>query len=167
MAPADEKLLSELWSVGMKVPALVRKVAGRVPLRAVQAWARERRLRDAAEPASSSAAQPRKLPAWMAQAELASLGLTQQQLDALNELFWTRNRGAIGVRQLWEQLRDHPQQKAALAASDGREGWISWRELMIVSIVRPLLSGCCALRLQPAEPQPYNRATYEGAPSRG
>ena len=33
MAPADEKLLSELWSVGMKVPALVRKVAGRVPLR--------------------------------------------------------------------------------------------------------------------------------------
>ena len=65
----------------------------------------------------------------MAQAELASLGLTQQQLDALNELFWTRNRGAIGVRQLWEQLRDHPQQKAALAASDGREGWISWRQL--------------------------------------
>ena len=50
----DEKLLSELWSVGMKVPALVRKVAGRVPLRAVQAWAREQRLRDAQEPASSS-----------------------------------------------------------------------------------------------------------------
>eukprot|EP01045_Picozoa_sp_COSAG04_P030014 COSAG04_NODE_5089_length_1742_cov_2.369446_2_plen_245_part_00 len=49
--------------------------------------------------------------------------------DALNELFWARNRGAIGVRQLWEQLRDHPQQKAAPAASDGREGWISWREV--------------------------------------
>ena len=103
MEPDQEKLLSELWTVGMKVPALVRKVAGRVPLRDVQRWAREQRLRDAAEPASSSASQPRKLPAWMAQAELASLGLTQQQLDALNELFWTRNRGAIGVRQLWER----------------------------------------------------------------
>ena len=35
MEPDQEKLLSELWSVGMKVPALVRKVAGRVPLRDV------------------------------------------------------------------------------------------------------------------------------------
>lgn len=40
------------------------------------------------------------------------LGLTTMQLDALNELFWTKNRGAIGVRQLYEQLRDHPQQIA-------------------------------------------------------
>ena len=39
----DEKLLSELWTVGMKVPDLVRKVARRVPLRAVQAFAREQR----------------------------------------------------------------------------------------------------------------------------
>ena len=38
----DDELLSELWTVGMKVPDLVRKVKGRVPLRAVQAFARRR-----------------------------------------------------------------------------------------------------------------------------
>lgn len=43
---AQEALLGELWQVGMKVPALVRKVDKRVPLRAVQAWARAQRLRD-------------------------------------------------------------------------------------------------------------------------
>ena len=51
----DEKLLSELWTVGMKVPDLVRKVKGRVPLRAVQAFAREQRLRDAQESPDKSA----------------------------------------------------------------------------------------------------------------
>ena len=38
--PEQEKLLTELWSVGMRVPDLVRKVKRRVPLRTVQAWAR-------------------------------------------------------------------------------------------------------------------------------
>ena len=50
----------------------------------------------------------------------------------LLELLWDKHLHIINLLwllQLWEQLRDHPQQKAALAASDGREGWISWREL--------------------------------------
>ena len=54
---------------------------------------------------------------------VGKLGLTTMQLDALNDLFWTRNRGAIGVRQLYEQLRDHPQQIAAMEASGGKEGY--------------------------------------------
>jgi hypothetical protein len=37
MAKADETLLAGLWTVGMKIPDLVRKVSGRVPLRVVQA----------------------------------------------------------------------------------------------------------------------------------
>ena len=86
MAPDHEKLLSELWSVGMKVPALVRKVAGRVPLRDVQRWAREQRLRDAAEPASSSASQPRKLPAWMAQYREEVGTLADRRWEALTFL---------------------------------------------------------------------------------
>ena len=53
---------------------------------------------------------------------IGNLGLTTEQLDALTELFWTRNRGAIGVRQLYEQLRDDPRQRAAMEASGGREG---------------------------------------------
>ena len=44
--PEQGQLLSELWTVGMKVPDLVRKVQRRVPLRTVQAWARARRLAD-------------------------------------------------------------------------------------------------------------------------
>ena len=52
--PAQETLLAGLWEVGMKVPALVRTVAGRVPLRTVQAWARERRLTDAGATADTA-----------------------------------------------------------------------------------------------------------------
>ena len=69
----QEQLLSELWSVGMRVPDLVRKVKRRVPLRAVQAWARARRLADAGATSDSGAnlgtaskqsGKRRKLPAW-------------------------------------------------------------------------------------------------------
>ena len=145
----QEELLSKLWTVGMKVPDLVRKVKRRVPLRAVQAWARARRLADAGATSDSganmgtapkSSGKRRKLPAWMQAAgdsgrsreqlrAVGRLGLTTQQLDALTEVFWTRNRGAIGVRQLYEQLRDHPQQIAAMEASGGKEGWLSWRDV--------------------------------------
>jgi hypothetical protein len=146
--PEQHKLLDSLWTVGMKVPDLVRKVKRRVPLRAVQAWARARRLSDAGATegsaqvttGSKSRGKVRKLPAWMQAASdsgrsreqlraVGRLGLTTQQLDALTETFWTKNRGAIGVRQLYEQLRDDPRQRAAMEASGGKEGWLSWREV--------------------------------------
>jgi hypothetical protein len=115
----------------------------------VQAWAREQRLRDAGASSASATGgkstgakqgKIRKLPAWMQAANdsqltvaqtraLGALGLSQDQLAALTDLFWTKNRGAIGVRQLYEQLRDHPQQIAAMEASGGKEGWLSWREV--------------------------------------
>ena len=72
--PEQDKLLAELWTVGMKVPDLVRKVQRRVPLRTVQTWARARRLSDAGATSDSGTdpgtapKQPgkrRKLPAWM------------------------------------------------------------------------------------------------------
>ena len=69
---AQEKLLGELWEVGMKVPALLRKVGKRVPLRTAQTWARAQRLRDVGvdpgAPAGSASpiGKRRKLPAWMA-----------------------------------------------------------------------------------------------------
>jgi hypothetical protein len=74
MATAEqEQLLAELWTVGMKVPDLVRKVQRRVPLRTVQTWARARRLSDAGATSeidrslapSGSRGKVRKLPAWM------------------------------------------------------------------------------------------------------
>ena len=136
--------------MGMKVPDLVRKVQRRVPLRTVQTWARVRRLADAGA-TSDSGTDPgtapkkpgkrRKLPAWMQAAgesgrsseqlrAVGKLGLTTMQLDALNELFWTRNRGAIGVRQLYEQLRDHPQQIAEMDRCARRGVWerLAWSE---------------------------------------
>ena len=113
---------SQVMSLCVVVRQVVRKVKRRVPLRVVQAWARARRLADAGATSDSGAdpgtapKQPgkrRKLPAWMQAAgdsgrsrdqlrAVGKLGLTTMQLDALNDLFWTRNRGAIGVRQLYE-----------------------------------------------------------------
>ena len=53
--PEQQQLLTELWTVGMKVPDLVRKVQRRVPLRTVQTWARARRLTDAGATSDSGA----------------------------------------------------------------------------------------------------------------
>ena len=128
MQVKDRELLESIWQVGMRVPDLVRKVAGRVHLRDIQQWARTQRERDAQDTtAPKKGGKQRRLPSWMSDRPL--LGLSTQQRDALDALFFQTWRGAIGVRQLWEQLRDDPRQEAAFAASDGREGWISWRQV--------------------------------------
>ena len=62
MATAEqEQLLAELWTVGMRVPDLVRKVRRRVPLRTVQAWARAPAgVRPLASSSSSRPRRPRR-----------------------------------------------------------------------------------------------------------
>ena len=95
--PEQDQLLSELWTMGMKVPDLVRKVRRRVPLRAVQAWARARRLADAGATSDTgvnlgTATKPtgkrRKLPAWMQAA--SDSGRTREQVRAVANLGFLR-----------------------------------------------------------------------------
>ena len=56
--------------------------------------------------------------------------LSDGQRDALEELFYGEFRGTVGVRALWEAFNDtNERQKAAMQASDGGRGWISWRDM--------------------------------------
>ena len=56
--------------------------------------------------------------------------LSDGQRDALEELFYGEFRGTVGVRALWESFNDtNERQKAAMQASDGDKGWISWRDM--------------------------------------
>ena len=56
--------------------------------------------------------------------------LSEQQRDALEELYYGEFRGTVGVRALWESFNDtNERQKQDLRDSDGNKGWISWRDM--------------------------------------
>ena len=56
-------------------------------------------------------------------------GLDKEQITALQDLFYRDHKGAVGVRALWELLKQHPKQIAELERTNNKFGWISWREL--------------------------------------
>jgi hypothetical protein len=60
--------------------------------------------------------------------------LNAEQRQVLEQLYYTEFRSGIGMRALWERLKDHPRQKAETLAngtdSKGRpkKSWINWRD---------------------------------------
>ena len=57
----------------------------------------------------------------------SDLVLTDEQRTALEDLYYGEYRSAIGMRPLWEALRDHPRQKAALQTDrKQKQAWIPW-----------------------------------------
>eukprot|EP01047_Picozoa_sp_COSAG01_P062020 COSAG01_NODE_7824_length_3039_cov_35.591976_3_plen_349_part_00 len=56
-------------------------------------------------------------------------GLDKEQITALQDLFYRDHKGAVGVRALWELLKQHPKQITELERTNNKFGWISWREL--------------------------------------
>ena len=55
--------------------------------------------------------------------------LSVEQRDILDSLYYTEFRSGIGMRALWEALRDNPLQKAALDA--GGAAYIPWRDFKL------------------------------------
>eukprot|EP01044_Picomonas_judraskeda_P017005 COSAG03_NODE_3120_length_2202_cov_0.786020_2_plen_488_part_00 len=56
--------------------------------------------------------------------------LSDEQLKFLDDIFFRQHKGTLGVRALWEILKQQPQQQVAL--SDGKkrpEGYVSWRDV--------------------------------------
>ena len=57
----------------------------------------------------------------------SDLVLTGEQRTALEDLYYGQFRSGIGMRALWEALRDHPMQKAALQTDrKQKKAWIPW-----------------------------------------
>ena len=57
----------------------------------------------------------------------SDLSLTDEQRTALEDLYYGEYRSSIGMRPLWEALRDHPRQKAALQTDrKQKQAWIPW-----------------------------------------
>ena len=46
-----------------------------------------------------------------------SLNLSKEQRDVLEKLYYTDFRSGIGMRSLWEALKQHPRQKAETLAN--------------------------------------------------
>ena len=55
--------------------------------------------------------------------------LNDKQRDVLESLYYTEFRSGIGMRALWEALRDNPLQKAAL--DTGGAAFIPWRDFKL------------------------------------
>ena len=55
--------------------------------------------------------------------------LSVEQREILESLYYTEFRSGIGMRALWEALRDNPMQKAALEA--GGAAYIPWRDFKL------------------------------------
>ena len=60
--------------------------------------------------------------------------LNAEQRQVLESLYYTEFRSGIGMRALWERLKEHPRQKAETLANGtdtkGRpkKAWINWRD---------------------------------------
>jgi hypothetical protein len=57
-------------------------------------------------------------------------GLSEEQRELLEDVFYRQHKGTLGVRGLWEVLKQHPKQQAALSDGKARpEAFISWRDM--------------------------------------
>jgi hypothetical protein len=66
-------------------------------------------------------------PEKSAKAEIGSLD--KEQRNALTDIMFRQAKGTLGVRAVWEELRDHPKQEAELQRTNNKFGWITWRQL--------------------------------------
>eukprot|EP01043_Picozoa_sp_COSAG02_P062335 COSAG02_NODE_8575_length_2517_cov_1.961125_2_plen_266_part_00 len=58
------------------------------------------------------------------------LFFSDEQHKLLEDVFYRQHRGTLGVRALWEILKEHPDQKAALSKdSKHPQGIVSWRDV--------------------------------------
>ena len=58
-------------------------------------------------------------------------GLEKEQRNALQDLFFRQHKGSIGVRALWELLKQDPRQIKELERTNNKFGWINWRDLRV------------------------------------
>ena len=56
-------------------------------------------------------------------------GLEKEQRQALQDLFYRQHKGSVGVRALWELLKQDPRQIKELERTNNKFGWINWRDL--------------------------------------
>eukprot|EP01048_Picozoa_sp_COSAG05_P011914 COSAG05_NODE_1157_length_5683_cov_2.960064_6_plen_194_part_01 len=123
-----DKVLTEAYKPGISQREYVGKVLAKdatIRPKVAEDWWKSRRLLVKVQREESEAKRGRN------QRPKDYLGeLSEQQRDALEELYYGEFRGTVGVRALWESFNDtNERQKQALQDSDGKKGWISWRDM--------------------------------------
>ena len=125
-SPLRVKTLEDLWRPKIKLNAFVVKALTMFPKlklsKVEQAW-REKNF--AYKPPPMKLKYPRKEQISLSATQRIDT-LTDEQQQLLNDLFYRQHKGTLGVRALWEVLREEPQQESALELGDT---YISWRNL--------------------------------------
>eukprot|EP01046_Picozoa_sp_COSAG06_P005413 COSAG06_NODE_240_length_19339_cov_16.770582_16_plen_550_part_00 len=125
---ATDKVLTEAYKPGISQRQYVGAVLakdGTIRPRVAEDWWKSRRLLVKVRREESESKRGRN------QRPKDYLGeLSEEQRDALEHLFYGEFRGTVGVRGLWESFNDtNERQQKALQDSDGKKGWISWRDM--------------------------------------
>jgi hypothetical protein len=125
---ATDKVLTEAYKPGISQREYVGAVLtkdGSIRPRVAEDWWKSRRLLVKVRREESESKRGRN------QRPKDYLGeLSEEQRDALEHLFYGEFRGTVGVRGLWESFNDtNERQKKDLQDSDGKKGWISWRDM--------------------------------------
>ena len=123
-----DKVLTEAYAPGLSQREYVGKVLAKdssIRPKVAEDWYKSRKLltkvrREESEPQRGRNQRPKN---YLAE-------LSDDQRDALENLYYGEFKGTVGVRALWEAFNDtNDRQKKALQDSEGERGWISWRDM--------------------------------------
>ena len=133
MRPADKLVLKQLYNQPKKLTlnAFVAQAVTAVPrlkLREAEQYFKLRKQKDHIAKDSDPKRQKTRKDKETAESRVG--GLSEQQLELLNDTFYRQHKGTIGVRALFEVLKQTDEQKNAMSSDQKRpEGFLSWRDV--------------------------------------
>ena len=121
--PDVKTVLQKLYTPKLKLNDFVLKVLNQYPklqLKTIEEFWKTNNFRATKDELTEK-------PEKTAKERIAALD--KEQSEALSDLFYRQHKGSIGVRDLWELLKQDPRQIAELERTNNKFGWINWRDL--------------------------------------
>ena len=133
MRPADKLVLKRLYAQPKKLTlnAFVAQAVTAVPrlkLREAEEYFKLRKQKERIAKDSDPKRQKTRKDKQTAKSRIG--GLSEEQLELLEDTFYRQHKGTLGVRALWEILKKTGEQKAALNSGKKLpEGFLTWRDV--------------------------------------
>ena len=135
MRPADKLVLKRLYAQPKKLTlnAFVAQAVTAVPrlkLREAEEYFKLRKQKERIAKDSDPKRQKTRKDKQTAKSRIG--GLSEEQLELLEDTFYRQHKGTLGVRALWEILKKTGEQKAALNSGKKLpEGFLTWRDVRV------------------------------------
>ena len=133
MRPTDKLVLKQLYAQPKKLTlnqfvAQAVTTAPKLKLREAEQYFKLRKQKDRIAKESDPKRQKTRKDKQTAKSRIS--GLSEKQLELLEDVFFRQHKGTLGVRALWEILKNTEEQKAALNSGKKlTEGFLTWRDV--------------------------------------